>query len=417
MASEISGLLRFEHLLSHTFPGFFSAGTLFMLVDLLSPSDLTAYATKNVDGLIGFVGFVILVGTIIGVIIDGIHHMIIEKDIFDNFIGIRELDEIQSSLYPQADIEIVRPYFFKTVRGLEIDEYMTSKIYRYSEFHSNTFIALIPFSVIAPFYLLSVFQIPLNYSFLLCFMTLFVACACLKESYYLYKGYVKWVISALCGYLNYDSFIHIEPKNYGNSKFEVKLEATIINKEIQNRFKEVNFKTTLGHFKTTTGNDFPKITTSTDQYGKAEATLILDQDCVYNGIAIVTATSDKCIPGFSKIPKDQRVCINLQTYLKKNLCMTITNTIMVFAVAIATTEIFGLSLCNFAVIFLLGISVGTAICCLTKDYLVDENVDKKISIVEKIRKCQSQNAFGISMTLLITLFFALATLSFCIPSK
>lgn len=420
MAPEIPGQFQFEHLLSHTFPGFFSAVTVFMLVDVLSPRDLSSYITKSVDGLFGFFGFVILIGTIIGVVIDGIHHAIIEQHIFNNFMGFREIREFLHALYPKTDINIMRSYFFTVNRALEIDEYIEIKSYRYSEFYSNTFIALIPFSAVAPFYLFYIFQISWSYSLLLGLITFFVACSSLNESYSVYKDYFGRNISALCGYLNYNSYVHVEPvKNYGNSNSEIKLEATIFDKKSQiplSKKGSFNFKTTLGNFKTASGKPTPEITIPINSSGKAEVTLIFNQYCINNGIAIVTATSKDCIPGVSKAPKDKRVCISPHIYLKKKLCLTITNIILVSAIAVAAKEIFGLNFWDSAIIFLAGISIGTVICCLVKDYLVDENVDENLSIIEKIRKCLSQNAFGITMTFLITLFFALATLYFHNPN-
>jgi hypothetical protein len=415
-----------------------------MLVDLLSPRDLTTYATESVDGLISFAGFVFLVGTIMGVIIDSLHHTVIEKHIFNNFIGTKELNRYLEALYPQTDIKIERPYFFQKEKGLEIDKYITNKMYRYSEFYSNTFISFIPFSVITPFYLKSVFQIHLGYSLLLGLITLIMACFCLYGGYNSYTSYLKWVISALCGYLGCDYYIHIESisgsddrKFVGtdlyksevgnnikkndinwikmakiekyeskNSNLQVKLKATIINNKIQKPVSkkcDVNFKTTLGCFKTT-NNEYKTIT---NENGEAEATLIFNQDCENNGIAIVTATSVKCIPGISRVPKGNKMCISYRTCFLKKMCI---NIIIVLVVIIAAKVIFELSLEILAIVLLVSIFVGTVICCLMKGYLVDENVDIKSFNIEKIKKSLCKNAFGITTTFLITLFCILAAL-------
>lgn len=83
--ADIPSLFKFEHLLSHTFPGFFSAITIFMLLDIWSPIDLTSQTfAKGLDGLINFAGFVLLIRSILGIILDGIHHSLIEGRIFDN---------------------------------------------------------------------------------------------------------------------------------------------------------------------------------------------------------------------------------------------------------------------------------------------------------------------------------------------
>ena len=90
MAVEIPPTFEFQHLMSHTFPGFFSAVTLFMLIDIWSPIDLTSLAITNITALASFVGFILLIGSILGIIIDGIYHSIIEDDIFDTFDEVKK---------------------------------------------------------------------------------------------------------------------------------------------------------------------------------------------------------------------------------------------------------------------------------------------------------------------------------------
>ena len=82
MAPEIPTLsnLEFKELLSHTFPGFFFALSGFMLLDVLSPKDLTAWAFGTLTNFVSAMGFIILLGTILGVLIDGIQHFI--EDVF-----------------------------------------------------------------------------------------------------------------------------------------------------------------------------------------------------------------------------------------------------------------------------------------------------------------------------------------------
>ena len=59
LTGEIPGQFEYEHLLSHTFPGFFSAVTFFMLIDVWSPSQLTEVVFSNYNNMIAFIGFVI----------------------------------------------------------------------------------------------------------------------------------------------------------------------------------------------------------------------------------------------------------------------------------------------------------------------------------------------------------------------
>ena len=161
MAPEIPTQYSFQELLTYSFPGFFSALTFFMLIDVLSPINITALAIKDAISLATFVGFVILAGTILGVIIDGIHHSILEDIIFENLLGIKEIEECFKALYPSEDLNLNSRYFFKNMgeKSIDIFEFLINSTYRYSEFYANTFISLIPFSFIVPFYLVDVFQI------------------------------------------------------------------------------------------------------------------------------------------------------------------------------------------------------------------------------------------------------------------
>jgi hypothetical protein len=203
MAIDVPGQFKFQHIISHTFPGFFSAITLFMLLDIFSPLNLTSFIlTKGIDGLIAFAGFVILIGTILGIIIDGIHHYFIEGIIFENNSTISNRinqrkylimqywkikNENKKIGYPDSNIinfcdeclnfdkmghcphgknNKTRPcplekyslcgeyYLYKDMsdKFINIYDYLIDNMYSYSEFYANTFLSLIPFSIVAPMY-------------------------------------------------------------------------------------------------------------------------------------------------------------------------------------------------------------------------------------------------------------------------
>lgn len=236
MATEIPSQIEFQHLLAHTFPGFFSAITLFMLIDIWSPINLTALVIKDLNALISFAGFILLIGTIMGVIIDGIHHSLIEDCIFDNF---KTIDEAKKELpcshgcdetgnkcfYKKAiptcnnacsakDTKIcnknglwkpgnVKHYhFFKKMeldKAKAIHEYLVETIYCYSEFYANTFTSLCFFSLVVPFYLLDVLQITWQMSISIAFFSLLLAGICLSSSYNAYRDYVTNLISVIHG--------------------------------------------------------------------------------------------------------------------------------------------------------------------------------------------------------------------------
>ncbi len=377
MAPEIPTQFKFEELLSNTFPGFFSALTLFMSIDYLSPINIFALISKNILNLAGFIGYVILFGTILGIIIDGIHHSLIENLIFEKSLGFKEIYEPLKILH--SNNKLTFPYFYNIIedktRAIDNHEYMINAQYRYSEFYANTFIALVPFSFITPFYLLERFQIPWIVSLFFGFLSLITASICLHSSYETYRDYHVWKFSILCGYLNYhhivdlkaevvfnwdeipgkesDRFIEFLKKNYNinwanriekpddntinissnenflslthdKGKVELKINKYKIDefifKEERNKrnfsvygkkvpsYKkccniiatrtpktskiplsveniEVIFETTLGYI-------VPKNNGKTDSNGRAIATLYSD-NC---GTAVVTATSEDCIP-------------------------------------------------------------------------------------------------------------------------
>lgn len=304
MAPEIPTQFRFEDLLTNTFPGFFSAITLFMLVDIWSPLNLTSWAIRDISNLIGFIGFVVLFGTILGVIIDGLRHFIIEGIIFENFSGYKKIEEYLDAFYPNEYIRY--PYFFRVIgdKAIDIYEFIRKEQYRYSEFYANTFISLVPLSVIAPFYLFYVLLIPWNLSIILGLMSLVIACCCLNESYRTLKGYEKWKISLICGYLDYGYYVYlsVSPEYRVPINAPVHIEARIVDKKlicIPKEGIEIVVKTNLGKLydEAEKGGIYTKIIIKTDREGKARAKLISDVP----GTAILTASSYECLPAIASV--------------------------------------------------------------------------------------------------------------------
>lgn len=206
-AISIPSEFKFKEMLSHTFPGFFLALSIFMLIDYLSPTDLTTYSMSNLTGMISFAGFIIIIGTILGVIIDGIHHTFIEDDIFDNFKTIHELKmPIKRELKASNCNDFTRHFFFSNIgdkgaKSIELENHLDEAYYRYSEFYSNIFISLVIFSIISPFYIFEILEISWNRSILIGIVSLLTACICLTCSYTSYKTYLQAQCSAICGFV------------------------------------------------------------------------------------------------------------------------------------------------------------------------------------------------------------------------
>lgn len=85
---------------------------------------------------------------------------------------------------------------------MDMDKYLSNGYYRYSEFYSNIFISLIPFSLIIPFYLYYTLYMPWAESVILGLIPLILASLCLYSSYKAYCAYQNAVYSLIAGYLD-----------------------------------------------------------------------------------------------------------------------------------------------------------------------------------------------------------------------
>lgn len=222
--ADIPSQLSFEHMLSHLFPGFFTALTVFMVIDILSPFDLTQLMLTNLNAMIGFFGLIILIGIILGVIVDGIHHRLIELGLFSFLDRIRteEKNEICSDIttykiskhiinqlgcekdkcdkYSECDIEKPRSYeLLKLFYAFNIEniekcvalyDYMKKSVYYYYEFYANTSIAMFPFALVAPIYMVK--RLNIDYSiaeYMGCALIIF-AFICLD---FAWMAYMRWI--------------------------------------------------------------------------------------------------------------------------------------------------------------------------------------------------------------------------------
>jgi len=209
-AISIPSEIKFKEMLSHTFPGFFLAISIFMGIDYLSPVNYTDWAMGSLTGMISFVGFIILMGTIFGIIIDGIHHTFIEDDIFDNFESVHRLKkpiEMQLKFNCPAYCDLLSRHFFfskigeKGSNATVLEGHLDEAYYRYSEFYSNVFVSLLVFSIISPFYIFEVLELSWIASISIGIVSLLVACLCLISSYTSYNTYLQAQSSAICGFI------------------------------------------------------------------------------------------------------------------------------------------------------------------------------------------------------------------------
>lgn len=222
MAADFPSQLSFENMLSYMFPGFFVALSLFMVLDILSPFHLTQYVASDITTLINFYGILLLGGTIIGVIVDGIHHRFIERVYFrslEDYMGIKlnDLVEYHKALllcsheakncheckfrdpHIRDDTKI---YFLFGMADIDkciaLREYLTKSVYYYSEFYANTFIALIPFTFVAPIYLVKELHIDHLMALFGGFILAVLTILCLDFAWMAYRRWISALYFAFC---------------------------------------------------------------------------------------------------------------------------------------------------------------------------------------------------------------------------
>lgn len=182
-----------------------------MLIDVWSTISLTPLIMSNFNSLIAFIGFVLLIGTILGVILDNIHHFILEGLIFDQFDKVQlwitkfnQLTKIEPKKANHCDAENIAYYYFARRLGTDAINYIThlrKAKYCYSEFYSNTFLSLVPFSIVVPFYLSKVLHISWRLCILISIFIWILSCISLVSSYQAYLNYNKSLYYLILGFM------------------------------------------------------------------------------------------------------------------------------------------------------------------------------------------------------------------------
>jgi hypothetical protein len=241
--ADIPSQISFEQMLSHLFPGLFLAITIFMLLDILSPADLTLLILKDINALIAFAGLLFIAGTILGIIIDAFHHDILEPYYF-NFFGNKifvENRETHHIDWGEADInkkyitfaditdylkikhhcvdcgdeknskckfcypESSSPtkiYYFLDTKDLDkyisIYEHIRRSIFHYYEFYVNTFVCMVPFTIVAPVYIHDKMGIDAWPSIIIAVALSILSYLCLHFSFISYQRYMAALYFAYC---------------------------------------------------------------------------------------------------------------------------------------------------------------------------------------------------------------------------
>lgn len=147
--------MSYNFILSHTFPGILLELEIFLAFHLYSPVNITEkisfFANANVTNLVCFIAIFFVFATILGFIIDGIHHYIFskyEEETNGIFKYINTIDKMQ------------------IVRALLDDD----QWYPYEAF-ANIWIAMIPGILLIPSWMIIR---NFHYAFIICFMVIYL---------------------------------------------------------------------------------------------------------------------------------------------------------------------------------------------------------------------------------------------------
>lgn len=108
MNDIISSSLSFSKLIAHVFPGFLFVLSIFMLIDsfCINPGTYTIEITKGPEEFVAFIGIFLIVGTIMGIIIDGIQHTVIAK-FFETRIENKKIMRKIKNIYKIIDAKLL----------------------------------------------------------------------------------------------------------------------------------------------------------------------------------------------------------------------------------------------------------------------------------------------------------------------
>lgn len=144
----------FEKVLSHNIPGVLFAIVILMFIDLVSDKKFFEDFSWSLDWqlfAILLISFVFL-GFMLGLMIDELHHILIEAKIY---LPRAKKDENKREQVEFLDLEGKKctESYYLPFMGLDLYKYNLKHFYSYSEFDANIGIVLLPTSIIFPFYL------------------------------------------------------------------------------------------------------------------------------------------------------------------------------------------------------------------------------------------------------------------------
>lgn len=145
MAETIPSQISFSKLMSHTFPGVFATIGIFMILYVIFSNLIKeAFSIKNIFEnwilFIGAFGGLIFFGTILGVIIDSIHH-IIEKIVINKSKWAskrdKEIKDKQNYVFKDSQGNNVTWFYYVGLLPIDKLNYIDENYYCYAECLSN----------------------------------------------------------------------------------------------------------------------------------------------------------------------------------------------------------------------------------------------------------------------------------------
>ncbi len=167
MAETITSQISFSKLIAHTFPGMFVALGIFMVIyvkisDRITNAFLLKLISDNWTIFLSAFGGLIFFGTLIGIVIDSIHHVIIEGLIINEIINkkidyaqkkITEINKKKNDVYKDAEGREVGWFYYLCYIPIDKLNYLDENYYSYKECNLNLSVSFFFSSFIYAFFI------------------------------------------------------------------------------------------------------------------------------------------------------------------------------------------------------------------------------------------------------------------------
>ena len=140
----------FEKILAHNVPGVIFIIVLLMFLEIISGKKVFAHiASSDFKVLALLIIMVIYIGFAVGLIIDELHHVLLEERIYIPWAK-KAGKEVE---FEDLDGKVCSESYYIQFIGLDLYKYNLKHLYSYSEFDANISLVLFPASVIIPIFI------------------------------------------------------------------------------------------------------------------------------------------------------------------------------------------------------------------------------------------------------------------------